>query len=95
MRKTLKVLTRVIKEQKVRVNEVYEFEDDGLINVNEAIKKTKPKYSISHTSGRWDEPMELTKKDFKRIKKLLNREDVYILPFSETISLLMIEYTFK
>lgn len=95
MEKTLEILVSIIKEQKVMVSEIYEFKNDEYTHTDEVMKERKPKYSISATSGKWDEPIELTEKDFKEIRYLLNMDNAYVLPFNQNLSLLIMEYTFK
>lgn len=88
-------LLKILKNQKIVINEIYEFESGKYTHTEQIMANEKPRYSFTISNDRWDEPMPLTSKEFKKIEQFLEIQSSYIAIGNNENDLFITEYVFK
>ena len=88
-------LLKILRNQKVIINEIYEFKSGKYTHTKEVMANEKPRYSFINSNDRWEEHTPLTNNEFKEIEQFLKIENSYIAIGNNENDLFITEYIFK
>lgn len=88
-------LLKILKNQEIVINEIYEFESGKYTHTEEVMANEKPRYSFIDSNDRWEEHTPLTSNEFKKIEQFLEIKCSYVVTANNENDLFITEYVFK